>query len=105
MQTAQDHINLGLAFTVSRNFGQAISEFERALSINPDDAEVHSHLANAYVFKGDYDKGSEEYAKALKLNPMNINADETWKLHANMGKFEKALKNIKAIEIKPRTLN
>jgi uncharacterized protein YecA (UPF0149 family) len=48
---------------------KAISEYTKALAIEPDFAEAHYNLALAYAAKGAVDKEISEYKKALAINP------------------------------------
>ncbi len=46
-----------------------MSEFQAALDINPDDAEVHYLLGAAYVQMGRMDEAMKEFNTALEYNP------------------------------------
>src|SRR5438477_12814434 len=45
--------------------------FERAVDINPSDAQAHNNLAVAYEANGDFEKARKEYLEALKLDRTN----------------------------------
>src|SRR5438477_9039564 len=45
--------------------------FERAVDINPSDAQAHNNLAVAYEANGDFEKARKEYLEALKLDRSN----------------------------------
>jgi tetratricopeptide (TPR) repeat protein len=46
---------------------EAITEFTRALKINPRYAEAHSNRANAYLKKGEYRKALYDLNRAKSL--------------------------------------
>jgi Flp pilus assembly protein TadD len=53
VEKIQDHINLGVAFSLSRRYQDAIREFQKALALNPKDAEVHFQLGILYSNVGE----------------------------------------------------
>ncbi|MGH9419078.1 MAG: tetratricopeptide repeat protein, partial [Thermoanaerobaculia bacterium] len=50
---------------------EAMFRFERAIEINPGDAQAHNNLAVAYEANGDFEKARKEYLEALKLDRTN----------------------------------
>ena len=50
---------------------EAMFRFERAIEINPADAQAHNNLAVAYEANGDFEKARKEYLEALKLDRTN----------------------------------
>jgi hypothetical protein len=48
---------------------QAISDFNKALEINPGDAEAYLRRGNAQAEKGRYKQAISDYTKALQINP------------------------------------
>ncbi|QPJ63986.1 MAG: tetratricopeptide repeat protein [Candidatus Nitrohelix vancouverensis] len=61
--------NLGLAYYANDQIPQAISEFETALSIEPNDGVVKNNLRNALQFQATLDADNHEYDEAInKLN-------------------------------------
>ncbi len=65
------HIHWVLAYydLNSRNFDLALSEYEVAVSLNPNDANLLAEFAEAQVYVGDLDKGLELTRLALRMNP------------------------------------
>ena len=49
--------------------GRAISSFERALTIAPENATYHYHLGLAYLKIGDASRGRAALSRALELKP------------------------------------
>lgn len=67
------HHALGKYYLAERQFDKAIDQFEAALRLGPDDAQVHSDLGAALLEKGklhtsepEQGKGIEEFARSLE---------------------------------------
>ena len=66
---AQD--NFGVQMARLNLWREAMFRFERAIEINPGDAQAHNNLAVAYEANGDFEKARKEYLEALKLDRTN----------------------------------
>jgi tetratricopeptide (TPR) repeat protein len=66
---AQD--NFGVQMARMNLWREAMFRFERAIEINPSDAQAHNNLAVAYEANGDFEKARKEYLEALKLDRTN----------------------------------
>jgi Tfp pilus assembly protein PilF len=66
---AQD--NFGVQMARMNLWREAMFRFERAIEINPSDAQAHNNLAVAYEANGDFEKARKEYLEALKLDRSN----------------------------------
>ncbi|MEW5758799.1 MAG: tetratricopeptide repeat protein [Candidatus Omnitrophota bacterium] len=68
---------LGLLYNKTKDYGKAISAFDKALESDPNDIESHLGLAIAYE-KGKKDRDSAifHYQKYLELNPEALNKKE-----------------------------
>jgi Flp pilus assembly protein TadD len=51
-----------------------MEHFQKALQLNPDNAEANYNLANALVQKGRFEEAVTYYNHALRLNPGNAAA-------------------------------
>jgi tetratricopeptide (TPR) repeat protein len=60
---------LGVAYGVQGNTSQAISFFEKALSINREDASTWLNLSSAYFYANMPEKAEEAQRKALEIDP------------------------------------
>jgi tetratricopeptide (TPR) repeat protein len=82
---------------------EAISNYQKALALNPTYSEAYSGLAKNLYQKGQFDKAAEDYRAALKFDPNNYIA------HCGLGaalfrqgKFDDALAQFnEALRIKP----
>jgi len=63
------HWILGMVFLWQKQHNQAISEGERAIALNANDADSYVSLGNTLVFAGRPEEGLELIRKAMRLNP------------------------------------
>lgn len=63
------HWILGMVFLWQKQHNQAISEGERAVALNANDADSYVSLGNTLVFAGRPAEGIELIQKAMRLNP------------------------------------
>lgn len=63
--------NFGVQMAKMNLWREAMFRFERAIQINPGDAQAHNNLAVAYEANGDFEKARKEYLEALKLDRTN----------------------------------
>jgi len=66
---AEIHVNLGHTYSRQGDTNEAIAQFEKALSFEPDLAEAHHDLANALQRQGRYDEAISHFKSALEANP------------------------------------
>jgi len=66
---ANTHNSLGYIYWKEGNFDDAVSEFKRAVSINPDFANAHINLAKTYIDAGRFDQGVKKLLELIELNP------------------------------------
>ncbi len=100
------------AFYVSRgndcvNKGQydaAISNYDKALEINPRYALAYYNRGITYGNKGRYDEAISDFTKALEINPKNaVTYRERGDVYFNKGEYDSAISDFnKAIDINPR---
>ena len=57
------------ADTNSSLYDRAISDFNKAIEIDPKHAMAYSNRGNAYGEKGQYDRAISDYTKAIEINP------------------------------------
>jgi hypothetical protein len=61
---------LGNKLAEEKKYNEAISQFEKAIALQPDYAAAHLHLAEALESKKQDEKAFESYMRAIDLNPM-----------------------------------
>jgi tetratricopeptide (TPR) repeat protein len=67
--TLETHRARGLVLEYTGNYEEAITEFEAAIAINDNIADLHLALGRNYAAIQDYSKAITEYTKANALNP------------------------------------
>ena len=64
------HYNtLGMQNREAKNFAEAVKNYSKAISVSPQDENLHYNIARAYFEEGKRDKAEDYLEKALKLNP------------------------------------
>ncbi len=66
---ANTHLNLGTAYQGNNNLPRAMSEYKRALQLNPNLADAHYYLATIYDTNKQVPLAVSEYQKYLKMSP------------------------------------
>jgi tetratricopeptide (TPR) repeat protein len=61
--------NLGAAEYVDGRYGQSVSDYRKALKLNPGSAVFHSNLGTALIGEKAFDDARKEFAAALDLDP------------------------------------
>ncbi|RPI24421.1 MAG: tetratricopeptide repeat protein [Acidobacteria bacterium] len=86
-----------------RDYTRAITEYQKALAINPNDPVVNNKLGLCLQWSGRLDEAQKQYEQAVKLNPGYA---EAWNnlgtcFHARL-RYGQAIKNYqKAVEMRP----
>ena len=68
-RTARGYVNSGINALRQREPGAAIRAFQRAVALEPEDAEIHYLLAQALETAGRTDEAAREYRTTVTLNP------------------------------------
>ena len=61
--------NLGVALAGKSRTDEAISQFQEAIRLKPDDAEAHNNLGNSLGEEGRTDEAISQYQEAIRLKP------------------------------------
>jgi tetratricopeptide (TPR) repeat protein len=80
-QSAPTHYNLGLAFSVLRQYEPAMREFEAAVRLDPAYAAAHNNLGAMQHLVGQLDAAAASYRRAFTIDPENADA------HNNLGRL------------------
>ncbi|MDR2905967.1 MAG: tetratricopeptide repeat protein [Helicobacteraceae bacterium] len=96
--------NKGVEAVEAEDYHTAVSEFTKAIKIDPNSAGAYGGRGLAYRELGDYNKAIADCAKAIKIDPNNafayINRGVSY---ADLGDYNKAIADYtKAIKINPK---
>jgi Tfp pilus assembly protein PilF len=72
--TAQEHVDLGVAYERKGELDLARKEYEKALRKDGKFYRARVNLGNVFLAKKEYGKAREEYLKALELRPGDAEA-------------------------------
>jgi protein O-mannosyl-transferase len=73
------HRNLGFAYYMKGHWDEALSQFQKAVLLEPDAAEAYDHLGITFFNKGQLDEAIRQFGAALRLDPDYADA------HYNLG--------------------
>lgn len=76
-----EHFNRGLSYLSIKQYDMAISEFTKAVEINPTYAEAYGGRGHAYCRKGEYDRAISDYTTVIKIDTkvMNLKDAHSWR--------------------------
>jgi tetratricopeptide (TPR) repeat protein len=60
---------LAMALGMQGRFDEALSQFDRALEMNPLSYDAHANLATTLSMKGDNERAATHFARAVEINP------------------------------------
>ena len=69
---------MGNAYFFKKSFNKAIKNYEKSVSLDPNDALAHLNLGNAYGHQNRYNSAIKSYKKGLALKPDS--PDAYWSL-------------------------
>jgi tetratricopeptide (TPR) repeat protein len=103
VRKAQNHLNLGRRFIEKGAIDMAGREFQKAVELDPENAEALSEFGAFHIQKGEYDKALSELSKAIELNPETVEGRYALGvLYRKKGEFDKAISQLEAVrEMKP----
>ena len=100
----------GISFSFKGDFDSAISDYDQAIKLKPDDADVYKHRGDAYYDKGRHDQAIADYDQAIKLK---LDYADTYnnrgRVYSNKGRHDRAIADYdraiasydQAIKLKP----
>lgn len=99
--------NRGNAYRHKDELDRAIHDYDRALELNPGNANALDNRGVAYTLKGDYAHAISDFDDALRFNPGNLTAlANRAAAYARSGDFRRAISDYdQALSINPRNAN
>ncbi|MDR1346049.1 MAG: tetratricopeptide repeat protein [Bacteroidales bacterium] len=85
------------------DYDKAIEDYNKAIELNPDDANAYNNRGNAYALKCDYDKAIEDYNKSIELEPGLAEVyNNRGNIYAEKGDYDHAIEDYnKTITLNP----
>jgi cytochrome c-type biogenesis protein CcmH/NrfG len=69
---AQPRVQLGNLYFDAEDYKQAITWYEQAIALQPDDPNVSTDLGVAYYYMNQPDRALRQFDHSLKVNPKHI---------------------------------
>lgn len=57
------------SYSQAHQYDKAIEDYQKALALNPNDAEIHNNLGSAYADSGHVKEAQAEFEKSAQVNP------------------------------------
>jgi len=98
------YLNRGVAYAKQGKYAVAISNFDKAIELDPDDADTYFNRGNAYDELGQSTKAFSDYNKAIQLNPRQPLAYyNRGTAYRDLEQYERALLDFtEAIKLNPK---
>jgi Tfp pilus assembly protein PilF len=102
-ESAEAHVLMGLALREAHDLAGAVTEFGKAVALNPNLPDVHAMYGLALIASGNRDKAREEFEAELKGNPQDYTANVNLGVIAKEDqKFEEASAFLdRALKVRP----
>jgi tetratricopeptide (TPR) repeat protein len=103
-ETAETYFNRGVESSQKGDFKKAVSDYNKAIDVNPEFVVAYLNRGFTYSKMGEYEKAISDYNKAIEINPRYAKAYyNRGFLYRKMGEYDKAISDCtKAIEIDPK---
>jgi serine/threonine protein kinase/Flp pilus assembly protein TadD len=97
------YLTLGLLYHQNGNYEEAISQFNKALELDPNFGEAHNGIGYTYIQMGKFEKSIVHFEKYASLNPEDANPlDSLAEAYFLAGRLDEAIAKFRAIvDIKP----
>jgi tetratricopeptide (TPR) repeat protein len=97
------HVHLGNALFNKGQTDEAMSQYQEAIRLKPDDADAHNNLGNVLDKNGQIDEAIDQYQKAIGLEPDDVEAHYNLGVALfNRGQTDEAISQLQeAIRLKP----
>jgi adenylate cyclase len=93
---ARGYSELGFAYLYSKRHDDSLAAYERAIELNPNDADILAEMGGAVSFSGDSEAALDLLKRAVRLNPYHPD----WYLwflgeaHFDLGQYDDAIRTL-----------
>jgi adenylate cyclase len=94
---ARGHSELGFACLYKKQHDASIAAYERAIKLNPNDADILADMGDSLTSSGQADRAIELIRRAMRLNPLHPDS-YLWHLgeaYFDLANYEEAIQNLK----------
>ncbi|MDH3576102.1 MAG: tetratricopeptide repeat protein, partial [Desulfobacteraceae bacterium] len=104
VQDGGSYFKRGNSYLNEGQYDKAISEYSKAIEINPKDNKAYTKRGLAYGRRGQFDQAISDFNKAIEINPKDNKAyNNRGFAYSRRGQFDQAISDYnKAIEINPK---
>src|SRR5262249_17140647 len=67
---ARGHSELGFACLYKRHHEASIAAYERAIELNPNDADILAEMGDSLTYSGEAERAIQLLRRAMRLNPL-----------------------------------
>jgi tetratricopeptide (TPR) repeat protein len=101
------HYFKGISYAEKEQLNESVSEFNKAIEINPRFASAYRGRGIAYDHKGQLDRAISDFDKAIQINPKDADAYKNrGAAYLDKGQYNQAISDYnKAIELNPKELS
>jgi tetratricopeptide (TPR) repeat protein len=87
------------------NYAEAIKDFNKAIELNPEDANAYFNRGGAYRDTGNYGQAVKDFTRAIELSPKDADAYDNRGIAYDLkGEYAQALKDYnRSIELNPES--
>ena len=96
-------LNRANSYDNKGEYDRAIQDYDKAIELNPNDAEAYNNRGVAYENKEEYDRAIQDFDKAIELNPNDAEAYRNRGIaYEHKEEHDRAIQDFdKAIELDP----
>jgi serine/threonine-protein kinase len=74
LRDAKFYNSRGIAYGQKGQYDQAISDFNMAIALNPNDNKAYNNRGFAYRLKGQFGQAISDFNRAIEINPLDAEA-------------------------------